>query len=823
VTRLSKRLTLQTLYAIATCRLAVVAILLPIVLTGCTLWKSIDTSLPEWFESADLPDTPSIRIAEVLRVTGSDHQGVRYSVWGRTRTEPLSTDDEATAEDVARAPSARTYRWDYPALTALLMDETLAADDFSPFLDDEDPNVATGAAIAIVRLNHQNITAPVVKRLCDTVGNLNLPINLRCAAAEAVACVELPETTGHLRRLVDRYGRFDSTGREHLSYKGEVAIELLTGLAELVDPAADQRLIDALASNDHRIRLVAALAWENTADPSRFPDALERLRYDSSIEVRAAALRALARRSGNATLEYLKRALSDMNIEVRRAAVDGLATLGDIESREILVEQLGRQSETIRVRIVEALARIDARSDLIDAARDRSWRVRRQVAAQLRRYYDRASQIIAIEFLSDPSVEVQRTMLESVRHWPIEVAGHFLLTAMECPTPTTRAAAAEQLADRCSPAEKYPEETTSIERRRLVSELRESFSVKFGPPRLESSAEVVPMQARLSDEELDLLGIEIRDRNVKALELRGERLVEQLEQFSAEIRIPLPDYLFDQVLPRVSPVFEEIEALGRGNDYEKRIAAGKIEQLSSEKPVGRLAMERVCFVATETSDTIVWTRLIEAVADDWSEPAMRLTQLAAGHRSLEVRRRACRKLGGSGDRRYIATLVPALADPSRDVMIEAARSIAQIQESKGPSKPDAEIQQAIGGLKQLLGHGDMSVRLAAADAMNRLGDSQGAAELQRLSYCADAGIRIGVIRAMRTRPRGDFTRTIVRLLDDRATIRRAALEALPTIVAVDPTVAAFVDQVPDDATERSDERREAEKWKAWYSRATALK
>lgn len=812
---------------IAAGRFVILAMLLPLALSGCAMWESIDGPLPDWFARPDIPDDPvtvrSNRIEEVLRATGTEHNGVRYCAWGRTPSETMA-ENEVEVESVEKDQTERSYRWDYPALSALLTGDEITVADFTPYLNDDDPNVATGAAIAIVRLNNRNVTEPVVTRLCDTVGNLNLPINLRCAAAEAVSRIEPTEAVSQVRQLIDRYGRYDSTGRGHLSYQGEVTAELLEGLSELTDAADDHRLVDALSSDDHRIRLVAVRAWERTAKPAKIPDELVRLRLDPSIEVRAAAFRAMARQDGTETLEYMRHALRDTNIEVRRAAVDGLATLDDIESRDLLVDALDRQSETIRVRIIAALARIDARSDLLDAARDRSWRVRRQVAIELKNYHDRAAQIVALEFLSDPSVEVQRTILESVRNWPIEVAGHFLLSAMECTTPTTCAAAAEQLAQRWPPAQRYSVGASGIEGRRQLAELRKSFVARFGPLRLESTAETKKTEPLLTDEEIELLAVDIRNHNTKALELRGERLADELEQLSAKYNTQLPDYLFDQVLPRVSPIFEAIEALGRGNDYERRVAAGRIEQLSREKALGRLAGERICRAAMGTNDTIVWSRLIEAVAEDWNEPSMRLTQLAAGHRSLEVRRRACRKLGGSGDGRYIATLVPALADPSRDVMVEAARAIAQLCEPSSIAGNNAPFgvdrQRAIGGLKQLLGHGDKTVRLAAADALNRLDDPTGAAELQRLSYDADAGIRIGVIRSMRDRPRIDFTRTFIRLLDDRSTIRRAALEALPKIVQADPTVAAFIDQAPTNTSERTDVRQQAEKWKTWYDRAT---
>jgi hypothetical protein len=73
----------------------------------------------------------------------------------------------------------------------------------------------------------------------------------------------------------------------------------------------------------------------------------------------------------------------------------------------------------------------------------------------------------------------------------------------------------------------------------------------------------------------------------------------------------------------------------------------------------------------------------------------------------------------------------------------------------------------------------------AAVALTRLGDPSGPDALERLAYSSDDAVRLQVAAAMGELARAEFLPALIRFLDDRQSIRRAALESLPRVAGRD--------------------------------------
>ncbi len=186
------------------------------------------------------------------------------------------------------------------------------------------------------------------------------------------------------------------------------------------------------------------------------------------------------------------------------------------------------------------------------------------------------------------------------------------------------------------------------------------------------------------------------------------------------------------------------------------------------------------------------------------EPSIRTANTAIGHPSPEVRRRACVHLAAHPSPRHAAVLLPALQDQRPTVVLEAVRALGAMGTIDDTTP-----------LRQLLSRRSEETRLAAAAALMQLGDSAGAAELERLSYSADPGIRRRVAETMGQIPRPAFCATLVRLLDDRVSVMRAALESLPKVVGRDVSLDAGDTAI--STTERIGH------WKQWVARQSATR
>lgn len=507
--------------------------------------------------------------------------------------------------------------------------------------------------------------------------------------------------------------------------------------------------------------------------------------------VRAATVEAAAARRTTDSEKLAGSALGDQNLQVRLAGVAALGTLGGEKAVATLLSLVDDPGEVIRAAAVRELARQDHEAILVRASMDRSWLVRLAAAEALASHPDDAGTQLARQLLDDRSAAVQVAVVRSVGRWPVSRAKPILLAALASNARSTREAAAGQLAAVWPAAAEFPVDGSPAERARAQAHLQGLFAgqsladsgtaakakeILEEPPKSQPTAEQVAEVRRVL-EEVETPGASTRTRQecLHRLAGYGPSLVGILEALTAEMPSPLPEEVYQDVLPNCAPEFAAIAQLRAPEVPTRRHAAEELASRGHGKPLGPLARSRLAAVVERESDSLVWRSVLGAIADDTSEPSIRLACTAASHPSPEVRRLACEYLFHHPEVKREPVLLAAVQDPHRDVVLAAVRALG--------ARSTVDDRQP---LRRLLGSSDESMRVEAASALARLGDPTGPAALERLACSRDPTIRRQVAVAMGQLPNPEYRATLIHLLDDRYSVRLAALESLSKVAGKDP-------------------------------------
>jgi hypothetical protein len=406
------------------------------------------------------------------------------------------------------------------------------------------------------------------------------------------------------------------------------------------------------------------------------------------------------------------------------------------------------------------------------------------VAEALAVHADATGAQLARQLLDDPSAAVHAAVVRSVERWPQSQAAPVLLAALASNARSTREAAVRQLAATWPDAAEFPIDGSPSQRADALTRLQGAFRRQFPsdlgalakgardrPPSPEPAAEQAE-EARRLIHQIEAPGISTAAREECAgrLAAYGASLVGILERLTAESRSPLPEAVYRDALPRCAPEFAAIAQLGSTEVSARRRAAEELAALSQRRALGPLALSRLDAVAEKEPDALVWRAILGAIAPDSSEPSLRLACAAASHRVPEVRRLACEYLLQHPGAKQEPVLVAALNDPHREVVVSAVRALGAggVLEDRQP-------------LRRLLGAPDELMRVEAALALARLGDSAGPPALERLAHSTNPVVRRQAAAAMGQVPSPEYRATLIRLLDDQYSIRLAALESLSKV------------------------------------------
>ena len=592
--------------------------------------------------------------------------------------------------------------------------------------------VATNAAIVLARGGSAD--GAVVQRLTGSIDDVTLRMPLRYAAVEALGCMPVETARDALSRAIDREEKF--LKETPSAYTPDMHAELLRGLIASPaprKPAEDERqLTAALASGAFEVRRVALSAW---LDPERknLPKGALELRRDPEPRVRAMALQVLAvqRPAPAETLVLAGAGRHESDGAHRRDR--GAGKLGTPACRATLEKLRTHSHEAARVAAVESLAHLAGCQAVLVSAKDKSWRVRKAVADSLS-LAGRDGQPIAADVVEmaqtlvhDPSLEVQRSLLKSLADWPLETSGGVLLTAMADGGYQTRKDAAKLLTARWQPGADFPLEAPPAERAPVIAELRQRWQAEFPNPAAPAGPDPAA-EARLSADRAarlrQLLQVagdgrtlpSVRQQAADTLVGFGPPLVTMLEGLPPADAANLPEALFQDVLPKIHPVFVALDRLSSTDVRVRRDGATNLTTAPAGKRLPGLALDRLVTLGRREDDPVVWQALLQITAQDARPAAEQLAYLAVGNASSDVRRRACDYLAAHPDRRHIPVLMPMLGDPSSTVAIAAVRGLGAIGTLDDP-RP----------LVDLLLTNDRPLRLEVAVNLVKLKNDQGAA------------------------------------------------------------------------------------------------
>lgn len=709
------------------------------------------------------------------------------------------------------------WRWKHPALEAVCGPESHAA--LAAALSANNRVVAANAAIMQVRAG---AAAPAIHVVVAAVKDRSGPLPLRCAAAEALGRA----ATGEVKPLL--LENAVQAAAPSAAYAAELQAELILALARQIHPASDPEFFQylyaaapvraagapqatrqaAVVSPHVEVRSAAVAAWSGRA--VALPPPLLARASDDDPRVRLLVVRLVGICGEPRAVEILQPALADGDLNVKLAAIAALGQLrGEghaAAAKSLLLPLAGNPlgGERIRSEAVRALGALGDEQAVRAAAEDRSWRVRQAAAQALGDLPPSRRTQLAPALIADPSPMVQTQAIAIVGGWPLDEAVPLLLQALEQRSAAARKAAAEQLSRRWPDAQIFAPLAPPAVRQETLARLKEDWERSArtrdaggGPSDSHVPASPTADPALLARARRLLLKLQTGgttgDLQAVAQQLRslGPELVAVAQ--SVPLEQPLPEALFSDLLPKLGEEYAALDRLQRGTADERRQALQFLSERGRSMPLPPLAARRLLELVLPQRDPQVWRGALAAVVLSGSPAAIRLATAGASHPDADIRRRSCEHLACFPDPRQAQVLLACAADTDPQVVRAALAAL-----ERGGQLPDAA------PLDRLLAADDGLLRLAAARTLARLGAPQGWLALERLSFDANPEIRRHVAMALGELADPAGTDILIRLLDDRPAVQRAALQSLPLATGVELS-----------AAEGSRPHSLAAQWKAW--------
>jgi HEAT repeat protein len=318
--------------------------------------------------------------------------------------------------------------------------------------DESSANMRVWAAQILGRIGVVSAEAPLVQRLRDRSEQV------RMSAAEALGNLRLPQSTRELMHLA----LHDPVG--------PVRAEAARALGRIGDESSLDALLALLSDPDFwtRMRVIEAIELIRPRDPS----SLEALLHDTAVEVRQRAAVALDRigvvtrraeelagddrglrgrahrflvdvgRAG--LMESLLALLEHADLKVRSRMADVLGDVRDPRAVVPLTERLGDTAWPVRVRAIEALARLapeDGPERVMPALSDPEDTVRAAAIHALKSMglsRDLPGLDKVLEWFDGPNVEIRAGVVEAVGHLALAEVDDVLCRALQDPSVEVR-------------------------------------------------------------------------------------------------------------------------------------------------------------------------------------------------------------------------------------------------------------------------------------------------------------------------------------------------------------------------------------------------
>lgn len=701
--------------------------------------------------------------------------------------------------DLATPTLPQEYRWQHDALAEYLKESPGDKKGLKLALRSSDKFVAATAAIALARLEPKSPVAPLVK----VIRSRELPTSVRCAAVETLAREQAIENEGQLRTLVEQYG----PSRDGKLPNSQLYAELLAGLARHVDIGNEPLYAEALALHDLDVQTTVLALYAHAKEPM-VPNEVRQLASSPNARLRVGALRVLVASGDGAVWKDLERSLQDQDLTVRLEAIALLGQLDQRESLNLLYERLDDPLEVHRAAAAKALVARREWAGVERAARDKSFRVRQEVAIGLREHASRERVELATALIGDVSSNVQESMAQSLVAWPEELAGPLLLEALGSPNRLPRVAAAKSLSTQWPIAKDFNPDAKLAERTPALAALKERWrrehphsevvAIKTaGKTTITLTAGELNEYERLLKRFQNPPGSSERWLAQKQLEERRRNLIPAIEQLVAAKRIKLDDAIYRELLPGASSLMATVEKLRTPDVNARRAAARSLATEGAKEPLNKLALGRIEELSAAERDPLTFIDVLRAAGTNPDYVAHDLALAALAHEEADVRRRGCEYLARCGNARQASALIKCLHD--EDLVVRKNAILAL--ERCGPAD---EREQ----LYAFLVNNDVYLQVAAAKTLSRWNDDRGAAALERLALADHPTTRRLAVMAMGELASDAFLPALMEALEDEPAVRLAALAALPKVTQQD----VLAKQAPPPVSAEA----KVKVWQDWY-------
>ena len=696
-----------------------------------------------------------------------------------------------------------------------------------------DPKYRTLRANTAILLGRDGGNSNVAKFLLQLVRDNRTDSKTRCAAIEVLghmATVTVDDLIPILddvkeRKIETTDRKTGETSQQQFIGDTEIWTELLTAIAEKIDPWEHVCFLEPFYASNSAIRYETAKIWRRKSLQKRpsgtLPEKfLEIAHRESNPMVRTEIIRTLGAWSVPDLFSILEADLNHSVADVRNAAMQALADVRSQEAVPIIKDQLRETNGVTRAAAVSALRKLGAFDEVFKCIDDKDSRVRVEVAQAFGERRNPQTVAFAKSYLKSDRVEVQLATIEAIGGWSIDESGQMLFIAAKSQFSNVRRRATEILAQNgiaypgFDPDDRPANQTAQYEG--LVHIFRELVGVD--PNSVEESGTQSPDLPAVASEDFALTEVrrcldDWQDKTLSSnerqliqrrLAAHGRRLMPLIDHLLTEENRSIPETL-DRVFAEVEPMFVEIEKLRLGDTVAKQKAARELSQLGKANSPPKIAAKRIIDLAVREDDPLVLTSLLAALQNADPELVCELARMLLRSQVVPLRKEACKMLAEFGTGEDVALLRDALRDPSREVVRE---SLSAIDALSTPEDVDVSVVEA---LKAMLLQSEPYLQTDTAATLHRLGRSEGTDALRRLAASNDNRLKLYVVRTISDLEDSAFVPILLSFLDDgNGSIKTEALKGLPRAVGQDIGQAGLNPYADVARTQQ-----QIEHWKAW--------
>ncbi|WP_197998895.1 HEAT repeat domain-containing protein [Gimesia aquarii] len=452
--------------------------------------------------------------------------------------------------------------------------------------------------------------------------------------------------------------------------------------------------------------------------------------------------------------------LRDADLKVQNKAIEFMGILGTETALELLKQQSKRLQESSRISAAIGLTPWGAHY-LAPLIGDKSSSVRRAVAKGLGQTDSPEAALLLRSLMRDRSSEVQLAVVQSISHWPDELAIPLLLEGIQEGVYKTRRDSVLQLTDRIGSSGAISIEAPRSERIVAVRELIQTEKLPGGlwdqlikqglqDPREQDKRRIAEIQSYFQD----ILNhprqsAEYHQAYQELLSISAEEL-SILEKMVLETSIQIPKEIYSDLLPQLNPSYVALNRLASVHLSDRRKAAQQLLQNSQHVSLSPIIVKRLRKIMAQEQDRLVWRIVMSSIAKDNYEEAAQLALLAINHNWPDIRILGCEYFGTYGLPQYAIWLLPLLNDKNESVQLTAINAIGQCHNPIAITGTQNSSPEHGPGpsLRSLLTHSNQRIRFQTVVALSRLGNVQGMQELVRLSNHTLISMRTDAIREM---------------------------------------------------------------------------